>query len=58
MDRIDKQHFKTKKKHTESKSFEFGVLHLIRDKQNAPHRIWIFQVLEKCRGTINAKFKC
>ena len=26
-----------------SQSFEFGVLHLIRDKQNAPHRIWIFR---------------
>ena len=41
-----------------SKSFEFGDLHLITDKQNAPHKIWIFQVLEKCRGTMNVKFKC
>ena len=29
--------------HMGSQSFEFGVLQLIRDKQNAPHRIWIFR---------------
>ena len=43
IDRIDKQNSKTKKKHMGSQSFEFRVLHLIRDKQNAPHRIWIFR---------------
>ena len=38
-----KTEFQDKKKHMGSQSFEFGVLHLIRDKPHALHRIWIFR---------------